>query len=105
MARRKRQLYQKKSGSMCAYCRRTMQGKSDGLNDLAPTFDHYMPKAKGGTGCKSNLVACCVACNAIKGNMTPVEWIKFMANTPEWWKEWSPSKKTASKLAARSVMR
>jgi 5-methylcytosine-specific restriction endonuclease McrA len=44
---------------MCAYCGRK-----------ADTVDHVIPKSKGGTEEKTNLVACCKRCNSVKNNRT-----------------------------------
>ena len=46
-----------RDGHICAYCG----------ND-ATTVDHITPKAANGQDILSNLVACCVECNALKGD-------------------------------------
>lgn len=39
------------------------------------SIDHFIPKAKGGRGFNDNLVICCRACNDLKGNLLPDEFI------------------------------
>lgn len=46
----------------CAYC-----GKA------ASTIDHVQPKSRGGAHSWENLVACCLRCNNLKSDHTPVE--------------------------------
>ena len=43
----------------CAYC-------GCKLVDLIITWDHIIPRSKGGNGTKRNLYACCRGCNNIK---------------------------------------
>ena len=51
-------------GGLCAYCR----------NERATTVDHIIPKSKGGTSFKDNLLPCCVSCNRSKGSENWLEW-------------------------------
>jgi 5-methylcytosine-specific restriction endonuclease McrA len=46
----------------CAYCGRA-----------ASTIDHIVPRSRGGSDTWSNLVACCLRCNGVKGDRTPDE--------------------------------
>jgi 5-methylcytosine-specific restriction endonuclease McrA len=46
----------------CAYC-----GKA------ASTIDHVLPRSRGGGDSWENLVACCLRCNNLKGDKTPLE--------------------------------
>ncbi len=39
----------------------------------ASTIDHVLPRSRGGKDTWENLVACCLACNNIKGDRTPQE--------------------------------
>jgi len=48
----------------CQYCGQRFHAK-----DL--TFDHVVPRCKGGTAAWSNIVACCGTDNLHKGNRTP----------------------------------
>lgn len=50
-------------GNRCAYC---------GVSD-APTIDHVIPCALGGSSVINNLVPSCEPCNIRKGNMLPRE--------------------------------
>lgn len=47
----------------CIYC-----------GNKATQQDHVIPKSKGGSNNKSNIVPCCSGCNSDKGNRTPMEW-------------------------------
>jgi 5-methylcytosine-specific restriction endonuclease McrA len=50
----------------CQYC-----GARYGETDL--TFDHVIPRARGGRTTWENIVTCCYACNLKKGGRTPGE--------------------------------
>lgn len=50
----------------CQYC-----GKKANLKSF--TFDHVIPKSRGGKTCWENIVTCCSKCNCKKGNRTPQE--------------------------------
>ena len=50
----------------CAYC-----GKQPGSNNL--TFDHILPKSRGGRTEWTNIVSSCYTCNFRKANRTPQE--------------------------------
>jgi 5-methylcytosine-specific restriction endonuclease McrA len=45
----------------CMYC-----GKKVGLNSFS--FDHYVARSMGGKTCWTNILLCCMKCNAKKGN-------------------------------------
>lgn len=49
----------------CAYC--GLDGKASFENALAMSVDFVLPRARKGKKDPANLVACCRACNAIKG--------------------------------------
>lgn len=64
----------------CFYCTRKLMplpAKSTPLPrpsaDLWPTIDHKLPRTRGGTDKRDNLVICCYACNTIKGSLTAEE--------------------------------
>jgi 5-methylcytosine-specific restriction endonuclease McrA len=49
---------------MCQYC-----GDTPGTEDL--TYDHVLPRSKGGKTEWTNIVTCCVDCNKKKADRTP----------------------------------
>jgi hypothetical protein len=51
-------------GRRCVYCAAPLEF------DVA-TLDHVHPLAKGGTHVAGNLVAACVRCNRLKGDLLP----------------------------------
>ncbi len=51
---------------LCQYCGRRFA--SDGL-----TFDHVLPRSRGGKSSWENIVAACAPCNHRKANHTPAE--------------------------------
>lgn len=55
----------------CAYC-----GKA------ASTIDHVLPRSRGGEDSWENLVACCLRCNNVKGDRTPLEMNWELRTTP-----------------------
>jgi 5-methylcytosine-specific restriction endonuclease McrA len=57
---------------VCQYC-----GSRDDL-----TFDHLLPRSRGGHTTWMNVVAACSPCNLRKGNMTPAEARMFPSQTP-----------------------
>lgn len=67
---------------ICQYC-----GKKFLESDL--TFDHVIPKSKGGKSNWENIVTCCKKCNIKKGNNFPVEVKMFPIKTPKKPK-WNP---------------
>ncbi|MCA9665735.1 MAG: HNH endonuclease [Myxococcales bacterium] len=48
----------------CQYC-----GTKPPINEL--TYDHVVPRSRGGKTCWENIVTACVSCNAQKANRTP----------------------------------
>jgi 5-methylcytosine-specific restriction endonuclease McrA len=63
----------------CAYCSLELGSR--------PTIDHVVAKACGGLTVPSNLVACCMACNASKGHQPWLEWFRqqpFRSALGEW---------------------
>ncbi len=56
----------------CQYC-----GANDDL-----TFDHLLPRSRGGQTTWNNVVAACSPCNLRKGNLTPQEARMFPAQMP-----------------------
>lgn len=59
----------------CAYCHRK-------LPMSALTYDHVLPRSRGGRTEWENIVTACVACNAKKANKTPDESGMFPKTAP-----------------------
>ncbi len=55
-----------RDGFACQYC-----GDSYDTRDL--TFDHVVPRSRGGVTSWENVVTACAGCNLNKGNRTPTE--------------------------------
>ncbi len=55
-----------RDGYRCQYC-----GRRCTIAEL--TYDHVVPRARGGKTAWDNIVSCCYACNARKGSRTPAE--------------------------------
>jgi 5-methylcytosine-specific restriction endonuclease McrA len=51
------------SGWLCSYC-----------GSEADSVDHVLPRSRGGTSKRTNLVAACRKCNSQKGAKTPEQW-------------------------------
>ena len=77
----------------CQYC-----GSKESLGDL--TFDHVVPRSRGGKTTWTNVVAACVACNHRKGNRTPAEAGMRLRRKPER-PEWVPA--VTLQISLRSV--
>jgi 5-methylcytosine-specific restriction endonuclease McrA len=60
----------------CQYC-------SEYYTEDELTFDHVMPRSRGGKTCWENIVTCCVDCNRKKGNRTPDEAGMRLLNRPQ----------------------
>ncbi len=63
----------------CAYCRTTFNW-DDPQSEFYPTWDHKIPKSKGG-GKGTNLVLACRRCNQEKGSMSVVEFREYLEVT------------------------
>lgn len=50
----------------CQYCNKVFP-----VSQLS--FDHVIPRSRGGETSWSNVVCCCLRCNTVKGNRTPKE--------------------------------
>ena len=70
--------------SCCAYC-----GKTFGSSLL--TYDHVIPRSRGGQHSWTNIVACCLDCNQRKRDRTP--------ETAKMPLQWRPHLPTAAELA------
>lgn len=67
--------------SNCIWCRRPLAWNRKLPGGLQPTRDHIVPRSLGGTDKRW----CCLACNQIKGDMTPFQWEQFREKVPNWW--------------------
>lgn len=59
----------------CVYC-----GCQPGTPSL--TYDHVVPRSKGGKTCWTNIVTACLDCNAQKADRTPKEAGMFLSRSP-----------------------
>jgi 5-methylcytosine-specific restriction endonuclease McrA len=71
----------------CAYC-----GRIFATNRL--TFDHVIPRSRGGRHRWENLVAACADCNGRKADQTPER-----ARMPLLWRPWQPSVEELARAA------
>jgi 5-methylcytosine-specific restriction endonuclease McrA len=55
-----------RDGYRCQYCGELRPGRE-------LTYDHVVPRAQGGVTSWTNVVTCCIPCNARKGNRTPAQ--------------------------------
>jgi 5-methylcytosine-specific restriction endonuclease McrA len=64
----------KRDGGRCFWCKKALALIKMGTDvtkipeDLRATFDHLLPRSKGGTDEDKNLVTCCPKCNNRRGN-------------------------------------
>lgn len=65
----------RRDGFACQYC-----GAQPGATEL--TLDHVVPRARGGRTEWTNIVACCVPCNARKADRTPEQARMSLARRP-----------------------
>ena len=64
-----------RDGHRCQYC-----GTRCTIDQL--TYDHVIPRSRGGRTTWDNIVSCCVTCNARKANRTPAEARMALLSTP-----------------------
>jgi 5-methylcytosine-specific restriction endonuclease McrA len=77
----------------CQYC-----GTRCAIDGL--TYDHVIPRSRGGRTTWDNIVSCCYACNANKANRTPAEARMTLRSTPAR-PAWMPS--VQIRVSTRSV--
>ncbi|NJL53690.1 HNH endonuclease [bacterium] len=70
---------------MCQYC-----GSQPGTPNL--TYDHVVPRSRGGKTTWENITTCCIPCNSRKADRTPAE-AKMKLRSKPTKPEWSPTKK------------
>ena len=71
----------RRDGFRCQYC-----GTKLAVSRL--TFDHVVPRSRGGQTSWDNIVTSCEPCNRLKGDRTPVEAEMPLLNQPReprWW--------------------
>jgi 5-methylcytosine-specific restriction endonuclease McrA len=64
-----------RDGHRCQYC-----GIKCAIDEL--TYDHVIPRSRGGRTTWDNIVSCCYDCNAEKANRTPLEAGMKLLSTP-----------------------
>jgi 5-methylcytosine-specific restriction endonuclease McrA len=62
----------RRDGNRCAYC-----------GNAASTIDHVIPRSRGGADTWENLVACCLRCNNLKSDRTPMEMGWMLRSVPK----------------------
>jgi 5-methylcytosine-specific restriction endonuclease McrA len=62
-------------GGRCAYCQAPMGVTLGRPGAGDATWDHVVPRSRGGTSAATNLVLACWACNSAKGSMTQDEFL------------------------------
>ncbi len=82
-----------RDGYRCQYC-----GDRCSIDEL--TYDHVIPRSRGGRTTWDNIVSCCYACNAEKANRTPAEARMKLLSTPTR-PTWVPS--VQIRVSTRSV--
>jgi hypothetical protein len=60
-----------RDGGCCVWCSRAL---ADG--DRALTFEHVVPRLKGGPAWAENEVPACKACNRARGHVAPSLWLR-----------------------------
>lgn len=83
----------------CVWCRRRINYRERYPHPLSPTKDHVVPLVMGGRSFRW----CCLACNQIKGDMSPFQWTRFMETVPNWWTLFPDGKYRGIRLYAHVV--
>jgi 5-methylcytosine-specific restriction endonuclease McrA len=63
-----------RDGARCVWCRRPLAA-----GDRELTFDHVIPRVKGGPAWAENEVAACRACNRRRGHRAPTQFLEDCA--------------------------
>ena len=63
-----------RDGGCCVWCSRPL-----GLGDRALTFEHVVPRLKGGPAWAENEVPACRSCNRARGHTAPSLWLRERA--------------------------
>lgn len=59
-----------RAGSRCIWCGRALSARH-----LDSSYEHLIPKSKGGSNHPDNLLPACMHCNGRRSNRSPAEWI------------------------------
>ena len=75
MPQKTREEILQRDGGCCWYC-----------GEPGHTVDHWIPLCRGGTNSKLNLVCACKACNDLKGNLMPDNFMALLepVSPPVW---------------------
>lgn len=78
--RRRLEALRARFGGRCFYCRvaLTLKGEPNSSIKTRVTHDHLIPRRKGGTSAKDNIVAACFTCNVNKADGS---WLDFYVAT------------------------
>jgi 5-methylcytosine-specific restriction endonuclease McrA len=68
--------YRSRARAHCFYCRTTFNW-DDPQSEFYPTWDHKIPKSKGG-GKGRNLVLACRRCNQEKADMSVADFVEYL---------------------------
>jgi 5-methylcytosine-specific restriction endonuclease McrA len=60
-----------RDGGCCVWCSRPLA-----LGDRALTFEHVVPRLKGGPAWAENEVPACRSCNRARGHLAPSLWLR-----------------------------
>lgn len=58
---------------LCRYCGKEVRRTARRLFVFRATLDHVIPRSRGGSNDRENLVTCCQPCNDLKADRTPEE--------------------------------
>ncbi len=78
MASRRTRFVRVNDGGNCNYCGRTVFREHEDKHHKA-SFDHDIPKCRGGSNALSNGILSCTFCNEAKADMTSKEFVHFCA--------------------------
>lgn len=77
-------LYERQHGK-CHYCKTAMtlppvnRSEREFISEREASVDHLLPKSRGGSNSRFNLVAACRSCNNRKGSWSADEFIAILA--------------------------
>jgi hypothetical protein len=75
-ARHNRKKASKRQGGFCFWCEVPLVQPTQGTHsDRQCTAEHLIPRAKGGTNDKLNIVAACQRCNGNRGDQPIEQWL------------------------------